>query len=114
MSYFHIFWGRGLMALGVINGGLGLQVVGASTSIVVAYAVIAAIVFVVYVVTKLITSFRRRVHVGGSKEAGHMSPQEITMSPPRRPYADERDHRRERAFPDTNRREQYRNHAQYS
>ena len=48
VSYVHIWWGRILMVLGVVNGGLGLQLAQESNGPVIAYAVIAAVVFVVY------------------------------------------------------------------
>ncbi len=48
ISYVHIWWGRFLMVLGVVNGGLGLQLAQESSGPVIAYAVIAGVVFVVY------------------------------------------------------------------
>jgi hypothetical protein len=59
-SYAHIWWGRIWLILGVINGGLGLQLAGASNSLVIAYSVIAAVMYVVYAVVKSLVSFRSR------------------------------------------------------
>jgi hypothetical protein len=67
VSYAHIAFGRSLMLLGVINGGLGLQLAGAGMKLVTAYAVVSAIMGVAYAGIKGITSFRKRkaAAVGG-------------------------------------------------
>lgn len=65
-SYGHIWLGRIIITLGIINGGLGLQLakrtrIGApSNGQVVAYIVVAAIMWVVYVLAALIGENRRR------------------------------------------------------
>ncbi|OCL09434.1 hypothetical protein AOQ84DRAFT_388179 [Glonium stellatum] len=65
-SYGHIWLGRVIITLGIINGGLGLQLakrtrVGApSNGRVVAYSVVAAIMWVVYVLAALLGEIRRR------------------------------------------------------
>ncbi len=103
VSHAHIWWGRVVMGLGVINGGIGLQISQASNSIIVAYGVIAAVIFVCYVGAKLATSCRRsRSADRGTKESGHNSPREA--HPPRRPFEDDR---RDRAFNNA-RNQQYR------
>jgi hypothetical protein len=48
VSYGHIWFGRALMVIGIINGGTGLQLSGASSGLIIAYSVIGAIVFSVY------------------------------------------------------------------
>ncbi|KAL2271258.1 hypothetical protein VTJ83DRAFT_629 [Remersonia thermophila] len=48
ISYLHIWYGRILMFLGVVNGGLGLQLARESNGYIVAYSVVAAVVFVLY------------------------------------------------------------------
>ncbi|KAF4944219.1 hypothetical protein FSARC_14734 [Fusarium sarcochroum] len=50
ISHGHIWFGRVLMVIGIINGGTGLQLSGASTGPIVAYSVIGVIVFSVYTV----------------------------------------------------------------
>lgn len=65
ISYVHIAYGRALMLMGVVNGGLGLQLADESMSLVVAYAIVAAVVFVIYAVAKGFTSFKKRRHSGG-------------------------------------------------
>lgn len=49
ISHVHIWYGRILMVLGVINGGLGLRLAGTATRYVIAYSVVAAVIFLAYV-----------------------------------------------------------------
>lgn len=56
VSHFHIWWGRILMILGIINGGLGLQLSMASKSVMIGYSVASAVLFLAYVVAKIIGS----------------------------------------------------------
>lgn len=65
VSHAHIAYGRILMLLGVVNGGLGLKLSGSSDSLVVAYAVVSAIVAVLYISLKAFTSFRKRRNARG-------------------------------------------------
>jgi hypothetical protein len=58
-SYGHIFTGRVGIILGMINGGLGLQLADAGRSSLVAYGVIAGLVGVAYLGTILFGEFRR-------------------------------------------------------
>lgn len=48
ISHVHIWYGRALMILGIINGGLGLQLANTPTRYVVAYSVPAAILGVMW------------------------------------------------------------------
>ncbi|ORY57532.1 uncharacterized protein BCR38DRAFT_354536 [Pseudomassariella vexata] len=98
ISYAHIVYGRVLMMLGVVNGGLGLQLANASNNLVIAYSVVAAIVFVLYVAVKGFTSFRKRRSGAGGQ--GKNLPQQKEASPPpreehyempRRPYGTQRE-----------------------
>lgn len=59
-SHAHIWWGRIWLVLGVINGGLGLQLADASNSLIIAYSVIAVVMYLVYTVVKSLVSFRSR------------------------------------------------------
>ncbi|KAI8629405.1 iron reductase domain protein [Xylariaceae sp. FL1651] len=49
VSYSHIWYGRTLMILGIVNGGLGLQLAGAGKSLIIAYSVVAGVIFLVYI-----------------------------------------------------------------
>ncbi|KAK6205949.1 hypothetical protein LQW54_008011 [Pestalotiopsis sp. IQ-011] len=59
-SYAHIWVGRIAVTLGIINGGLGLQLARASRSAVIAYAVIAALVWLAWVAAAVVGETRRR------------------------------------------------------
>jgi predicted lipid-binding transport protein (Tim44 family) len=93
VSYAHIWWGRILLALGVINGGVGLQMVGEKQSIIVAYSVISAIIFTAWIAVKAMRFF------GTSKEGQHKQLNSPQVGPqphielPRRPYQKTREDR---------------------
>lgn len=67
ISYAHIWWGRALNLLGVINGGLGLQLANASNTLIIAYSVIAAVIFLLYAIIKVWSSTRVSKGVGGRR-----------------------------------------------
>ncbi|KAG8428288.1 hypothetical protein J3459_004062 [Metarhizium acridum] len=48
VSHVHIWYGRIIMILGIVNGGIGLQFAGASSRFVVTYAIVATMVSVMY------------------------------------------------------------------
>jgi hypothetical protein len=62
LTYPHIWWGRILITLGIINGYLGIQLSQPEnmTTIQVAYAVVAAIVWAVWMGLALLTYLRSR------------------------------------------------------
>ncbi|ROW16137.1 hypothetical protein VPNG_01788 [Cytospora leucostoma] len=74
ISHGHIWWGRILMAIGVINGGLGLQLTNAGDGLIIAYSIVAAVMFLAYAIVKTIVSIRRKPqgNAGGNrrKESG--------------------------------------------
>ncbi|KAI1133174.1 iron reductase domain protein [Nemania abortiva] len=49
VSHGHIWYGRILMVLGIVNGGLGFQLAGANQTLVIAYSVVAAVIFAAYI-----------------------------------------------------------------
>lgn len=59
-SYVHIWYGRGLMILGIVNGGLGLQAANPSTRFIVAYSVIAGITSIIYTASITVGMSKRR------------------------------------------------------
>lgn len=73
MSYGHLWWGRSLMVLGVINGGLGMQLSHSANSYVVAYSVVAVVMYVLYAGVKTVSFIRRR-NQNGAGSVGKMSP----------------------------------------
>lgn len=72
VSYVHIWFGRILMLLGVINGGLGLQLSQERNSLVIAYSVVAGVIFACYLFAKAFAVLGRKNStgsVGRDKEA---------------------------------------------
>ncbi|EGZ77441.1 CBD9-like protein [Neurospora tetrasperma FGSC 2509] len=59
VSYAHIWWGRILLTLAVVNGGLGLKLTDASNSAVIAYCIVAAVCFGIYAIVKSWAVIRR-------------------------------------------------------
>ncbi|KAI0196159.1 hypothetical protein EV127DRAFT_124259 [Xylaria flabelliformis] len=69
VSHGHIWYGRILMVLGIINGGLGLKLAGAAQSLVIAYSVIAAVFFSVYIGGAVLGEVKRHRGTGlGDRE----------------------------------------------
>jgi len=65
-AHAHIWWGRALMVLGAVNGGLGLQLSANTVNGEIAYGVIAGVVFLIYVAVVTI-SWLRSNGKGGSE-----------------------------------------------
>ncbi|KAG6020418.1 hypothetical protein E4U19_006369 [Claviceps sp. Clav32 group G5] len=59
-SHFHIWFGRALMILGIVNGGLGLQATNQSTRFIIAYSVLAAVVSIIYTTSLTVGIYNRR------------------------------------------------------
>jgi hypothetical protein len=70
ISYAHIWYGRLIMFIGILNGGLGLQLAGAPKSFTIAYSVIAALVGIAYCASSYIGEMRRSRH---QKEGGYQA-----------------------------------------
>ncbi|XXG98798.1 hypothetical protein Hte_005128 [Hypoxylon texense] len=64
-SYAHIWYGRALLIMGVVNGGLGLQLASAPRRFVIVYAVLAGVMFLVYAASSAYGEYRRRLAAGG-------------------------------------------------
>ncbi|UNI14773.1 hypothetical protein JDV02_001370 [Purpureocillium takamizusanense] len=60
ISHVHIWYGRALIVIGVVNGGLGLQLAGSSQTFVTAYIVVSAVVAAAYLALSAFALFRRR------------------------------------------------------
>jgi hypothetical protein len=60
LTYPHIWWGRILITLGIINGYLGLKLSENTTGIEVAYAVVAGIIWAIWMGLALLTFLRSR------------------------------------------------------
>ncbi|KAI5862589.1 putative iron reductase domain protein [Durotheca rogersii] len=48
ISHAHIWYGRALMIMGVVNGGLGIALAGNQRTFVIAYSTVAGVMFVIY------------------------------------------------------------------
>ena len=59
-AYTHIWYGRALLILGAINGGLGLQLAKNTTKGEIAYGVIAGVVFLIYIGVIVMASLKGR------------------------------------------------------
>ncbi|CRK40329.1 hypothetical protein BN1708_016795, partial [Verticillium longisporum] len=58
VSHSHIWFGRIVLLLGIIDGGLGMQLASSSTTWIVAYSVVASITTVLYVLAIWLKSRR--------------------------------------------------------
>lgn len=54
VSHWHIWWGRGFMLLGIVNGGLGLSLSFASNTAIIGYAAASVVLLLAYVVAKVV------------------------------------------------------------
>ncbi|KAF4337980.1 hypothetical protein FBEOM_8142 [Fusarium beomiforme] len=65
VSHAHIWYGRCLMILGIVNGGLGLQLVAASVKLITAYSVVGLLTSLMYTtgaVRKMLRGRKKHVH----------------------------------------------------
>ncbi|KAI7119831.1 hypothetical protein KC324_g18555, partial [Hortaea werneckii] len=76
-SYFHLTIGRVAILLGIINGGLGLRLANAEQAPIIAYAVIAAIVGVVYIAAVVFGEVRRKRKVQNEPPTYHRSQKDL-------------------------------------
>jgi hypothetical protein len=63
-SHLHLWNGRIMIPLGIINGGLGLGIAGASKGIKAAYAAIAGVLGGLWILVAVFSEVRRRQAVG--------------------------------------------------
>ncbi|KAB5542808.1 hypothetical protein GE09DRAFT_1133444, partial [Coniochaeta sp. 2T2.1] len=59
-SHLHLWNGRIMIPLGIINGGLGLRIAGAPSRFKIAYAVIAALLGALWIVAAVLGELKRR------------------------------------------------------
>lgn len=59
-SYFHIWLGRILITLGIINGGLGLRLANNTKTGEIAYGVVAGIIWLVWMVAAVYGEIKRK------------------------------------------------------
>lgn len=66
VSYVHLWWGRALLILGAINGGLGLELTHAKEGWIIAYSIVAVVFYVFYAVVKGFVSMRHQKRAGNT------------------------------------------------
>ncbi|KAG6001457.1 hypothetical protein E4U21_004313 [Claviceps maximensis] len=65
ISHTHIWYGRALIILGMVNGGLGLQAAPNAGGLFVAYCVVASVISALYVASTVLVSLKRRAGRAG-------------------------------------------------
>ena len=63
-SHIHVWYGRALMILGIVNGGLGLKLAGLNKPFMTAFIVVAVVFSLIYIASTLLKTFR-----GGSRSS---------------------------------------------
>lgn len=74
VGHSHIWFGRVMLVLGVINGGLGLQLASSSMTWIVAYSVVAGVMTVAYVAALVFKKVRGSRAVKGGYQESSSSP----------------------------------------
>lgn len=59
-SHLHLWLGRSAITLGIINGGLGLQLAGAPNSTLLAYSIVGGVMWFLWLLAAIFGEFRRR------------------------------------------------------
>ncbi len=74
-SHLHIWNGRIMITLGIINGGIGLYLAGATTALKTAYGVVAGVMWVLWMLLAIFGELRRvRSNERKNKSRGSGSP----------------------------------------
>lgn len=74
MSYVHLWWGRILLVLGVINGGLGFELSHSKQSYITAYSVIAVVFYLFWAGVKVSATVRKgKTGAGARKRSSNPS-----------------------------------------
>lgn len=73
VSYIHLYWGRIWMFLGLINGGLGLELASSKQKFIIAYAVVSVIFWGMYIGIKGLMTLRKKKMEKAT--GGKLSPQ---------------------------------------
>jgi FtsH-binding integral membrane protein len=81
VSHGHLWYGRLLMIIGIINGGIGLQLVSASTGLIAAYSVVGIIVFSLYVASAVRKEMALRKKSKGTEQLGTNSNSALELIP---------------------------------
>ncbi|KAL2112788.1 hypothetical protein VUR80DRAFT_6509 [Thermomyces stellatus] len=74
VSHIHIWYGRILLVLGVVNGGIGLYAAGSPPTFTIAYAVVAAASGVAYIASVVVGGMRKKASKDRRAKEGSYSP----------------------------------------
>ena len=102
-TYPHIWWGRAIITLGIINGGLGLKLSANTKSGEIAYGVVAGVMWCIWMAVILIAflrsrnpksetgdgAFRLRDNDSSTRMAGQTSPMQRGFNVGERPMSQE-------------------------
>jgi hypothetical protein len=72
-TYPHVWWGRAVITLGIINGGLGLQLANNTTNGKIAYAIVAAFMWLLWMTVIVIAYFKSSKRYEGDTGATILS-----------------------------------------
>ncbi|KAI0485193.1 iron reductase domain protein [Xylariaceae sp. FL0804] len=70
VSHVHIWYGRALMIMGITNGGLGLTLAHASKRFIIAYSVVAAVLFLAYIGAAVFGELKKRRNTPNPQQGG--------------------------------------------
>ncbi|KAL3425725.1 integral membrane protein [Phlyctema vagabunda] len=65
-TFLHLFWGRAMITLGIINGGLGLRLSDNSKSGKIAYGIVAGVMWVAWMASIVVSMMKKRATVAAS------------------------------------------------
>lgn len=74
VSHAHIWYGRLLLLLGVINGGVGLHAAGSPHTFTIVYAIAASVGGVAYIAAVLVGRMKKRMEAAVKEKEGSTSP----------------------------------------
>lgn len=70
VSPVHVWWGRAIVTLGIINGGLGLQLAANTKNGEIAYGVVAGVMWVSWMAVVIFVTAKKSRSGGGSVSSG--------------------------------------------
>ncbi len=69
-TYPHVWWGRAVITLGIINGGLGLKLTGNTNNGEIAYGVVAGVMWLIWIAVIVLAFWRSRTKSTGETSEG--------------------------------------------
>ncbi|KAI0854146.1 hypothetical protein F5Y00DRAFT_256644 [Daldinia vernicosa] len=81
-SHAHLWLGRIAITLGIINGGLGLQLAEASEGLIIAYSIVSAFAWLMWVTAAVVGEMRRRENLRAAHLGDAPPPANNNIMPP--------------------------------